>query len=147
MANLPTSATCFLTVFQEKIKKLCQKLKEFCQKISDLGKKLKDLNENSRIWGPVGPTGPPKSVQKTSLPYVLLLCSYVVRMHVRTTCREELRSTYIGSCYLLDSMACSRPVRESQMSLKILIPQLKSFKLHNLVFRDFLSLSHASKFS
>ena len=40
------------------------------KKLKDFDKKLKDLEKNSRSWGPVGPSGPQKSVQKTSLIYV-----------------------------------------------------------------------------
>ena len=53
---MPTIATCFLTIFQEKIKKLCYKLKEWYQKPFRLGqktkgfekKKLKDLKNKTQ---------------------------------------------------------------------------------------------------
>jgi len=58
----------FLPFFRRKSRNFAKNSRNNTKKLSDLGKKLKDLKKkNSRIWGPVGPTGPPKSVQKTSL--------------------------------------------------------------------------------
>ena len=70
MANLQIANKCnlFSYSFAEENQEICQKLKELYQKpLMFWEKKLKDLKKNSRVWGPVGPTGPQKSAQKTSL--------------------------------------------------------------------------------
>jgi hypothetical protein len=54
---LPTSATCFLTVFQEKIKKLCRNSRNYTKNLSDLGKKLKDLRKTQEYEALLGLLG------------------------------------------------------------------------------------------
>ena len=75
MANLQIANKCnlFSYSFAEENKEICQKLKELHQKPIRFWQKTQGFEKNSRVWGPVGPTGPPKSAQKTSLNYIELL--------------------------------------------------------------------------
>ena len=72
--NLPTSATCFLTVFQEKIKKLCRNSRNYTKNLSDLGKKLKDLRKTQEYEALLGLLGLQKVHKKQAWLRVQVKC-------------------------------------------------------------------------